>query len=176
MQDKNTRISGHLEGGAKQHPNSSRGDKRALFKRALCLGKTKSTVKVGSWSTVKPPSRRSDNRTLFCQNPREVAFEESVKRCSWRDTLTVSLVSPIVLCQNFFGLNHLTPPFRDFFPPPLLSLASTLSELKWAITSPKKGQAMQRCHEEQSARSKCARLSPLEFSVLLKLGCQKYSP
>ena len=48
--------------------------------------------------------------------------------------------------------------------PPLLSIASTLSELKWAITSPKKGQAMQRCHEEQSARSKGARLSPLDIS------------
>ena len=47
-------------------------------------------------------------------------------------------------------------------PPPLLSIAFTLSEWKWPITSPKKGQAMQRCHEEQSARSKCARLSPLE--------------
>ena len=68
-----------------------------------------------------------------------------------------------VLCQ-FFGLNHLTPPLNAFFSP-LLSIASTLStqsELKRAITSPKKGQAMQRCHEEQSARSKGARLSPLE--------------
>ena len=49
--------------------------------------------------------------------------------------------------------------------PPLLSIASTLSELKWAITSPKKGQAMQGCHEEQSALSKCARLSPLEWNA-----------
>ena len=31
------------------------------------LGKAKNTVKVGSWSAVKPPSRRSHNRTLFCQ-------------------------------------------------------------------------------------------------------------
>ena len=46
--------------------------------------------------------------------------------------------------------------------PPLLSVASTLSGLKWAITSPKQGQSMQRSHEEQSARSKGARLSPLE--------------
>ena len=59
----------------------------------LDLGKTKSTVKVGSWSTVKNPSRRSDNRTLFCQKPQEVTFEGPVKRYSWRDTLTVSLVS-----------------------------------------------------------------------------------
>ena len=57
------------------------------------LGKTKSTVKAGSWSTAKPPSRRSDNRTLFCQIPQEVPFEEPAKRYSWRDTLTVSLVS-----------------------------------------------------------------------------------
>ena len=57
------------------------------------IGKTKSTVKAGSWSTAKPPSRRSDNRTLFCQTPQEVPFEEPVKRYSWRDTLTVSLVS-----------------------------------------------------------------------------------
>ena len=48
-------------------------------------------------------------------------------------------------------------------PPPLLSIASTLSELKWAIASPKKGQAMQRCHQEQSARSKGACLSHLEL-------------
>ena len=57
------------------------------------LGKTKSTVKVGSWSAGKPTSRRSDNRTLFCQNQQEVTFEEPVKRYSWRGTLTVSLVS-----------------------------------------------------------------------------------
>ena len=30
---------------------------------------------------------------------------------------------------------------------------------------PKKGQAMQRCREEQSARSKGARLSPLELRL-----------
>ena len=57
------------------------------------LGKTKSTVKAGSWSTAKPPSKRSDNRTLFCQIPHEVPFEEPVKRYSWRVTLTTSLVS-----------------------------------------------------------------------------------
>ena len=61
-----------------------------------------------------------------------------------------------------FGLNHLTPPFHAFIPPPLLSAVSTLSESKWAIMSPKRRQATQRCHEEQSARSKGARLSPLE--------------
>ena len=65
-----------------------------------------------------------------------------------------------VLCQNF-GLNHLTPPFHAFFSP-LLSVAYTPSELKWAITSPKKDQAMQKYHEEQGARSKGARLSPLD--------------
>ena len=68
-----------------------------------------------------------------------------------------------VLCQ-IFGLHHLTPPVNAFFFP-LLSIASTLSELKWAITSPKKGQAMQRCHAEHSARSKGARLSPLDHNV-----------
>ena len=57
------------------------------------LGITKSTVKVGSWSTANPPSRTSDNRTLFCQNPQELTFEEPVKRYSWRDSLTISLVS-----------------------------------------------------------------------------------
>ena len=46
--------------------------------------------------------------------------------------------------------------------PPLLSIASTLSELKWAITSPKKGQATQKSGREQSARSKGACLSPLD--------------
>ena len=60
-----------------------------------------------------------------------------------------------VLCQNF-GLNRLTPPFHALLP----SIASTPSELKWAITSPKKGQALQGYHKEQSARSKGARLSP----------------
>ena len=39
------------------------------------------------------PFRRSHNRTLFCQNPQEATFEEPVKRYSWRDILTVSLVS-----------------------------------------------------------------------------------
>ena len=65
-----------------------------------------------------------------------------------------------VLRQNF-GLNRLMPPFHAFFPP-LLSSASALRELKWAITSPKKGRAMQRYHEEQSARSTGALLSPLD--------------
>ena len=64
----------------------------------VCIGKAKSTVKASSWSTVKPPSRRSDNCTLFSQNPPEVTFEEPVKRYSWRDTLTVSLVSLNVRC------------------------------------------------------------------------------
>ena len=68
-----------------------------------------------------------------------------------------------VLCQTF-GLNHLTPPFHAFLLRPLLSIASALSELKWTITSPKTGQVMQRCHEEQSARSKGAHLSPLYSS------------
>ena len=53
--------------------------------------------------------------------------------------------------------------------PALLSIDSLLNESKWAITSPKKGQAMQRYHEEQSARSKGARLSPLEkFTKILR--------
>ena len=65
----------------------------SFFAPPSILGNTKSTVKAGSWSTVKLPSRRSDNSTLFCQNPEEVAFEELAKRHSWRDTLTVSLVS-----------------------------------------------------------------------------------
>ena len=50
------------------------------------IGNTKSTVNSGSWSTIKLPSRRSDNRTLFCQNPEVAAFEELAKRYSWRDT------------------------------------------------------------------------------------------
>ena len=74
-----------------------------------------------------------------------------------------------VLCQTF-GLNHLTPPFHAFFSTPLLSIASLLSEFKWANASPKKGQAMQRCHEEQSARSKGARLSPLEKGLAERVG------
>ena len=42
------------------------GDSRESIRRKKkYLGKTKSTVKVGSWSAVRPPSRRSHNRTLF---------------------------------------------------------------------------------------------------------------
>ena len=66
------------------------------------LGKTKSTVKVGSWSAVKPPSRRSHSRTLFYQNPQEVTFQEPVKRYSWRDTLAVSLVSLTLLGRRYY--------------------------------------------------------------------------
>ena len=43
----------------------------AAFTGRCHLGKTKSTVKVGSWSTVKPSSTRSDNRTLFCRKAQE---------------------------------------------------------------------------------------------------------
>ena len=43
-------------------------------------GRTKSTVKVGlleyRWSLLQIYSKRSDNRTLACQNPQRVAFEE----------------------------------------------------------------------------------------------------
>ena len=74
----------------------------------------------------------------------------------------------IVLCQ-IFGLDHLTPPFHAFFPP-LLSIASRL--IKVGNQKPKKGPAMQRCHEEQSARSKGARLSPLDQ----KTGTRAHSP
>ena len=74
-----------------------------------------------------------------------------------------------VLCQNF-GLNRLTPPFHAFFPPlSSLLLPHTLSEFKWAIRSPKKGQAMKGYHEEQSARLKGARLFPLELGMLRKV-------
>ena len=49
-----------------------------------CLGETKSTVEVGllehSWTALQIYSRKSDNRTLICQNPQEVAFEEPVRR------------------------------------------------------------------------------------------------
>ena len=69
-----------------------------------------------------------------------------------------------VLCQ-IFGLNYLMPPFHAFFSPPPL-YCFLLGELKCAITSPKKGQAKQRCHEEQTARSKGAHLSPLDLSVM----------
>ena len=53
--------------------------------------------------------------------------------------------------------------------PLLLSIASALSEWMWAITSPKKDQAMQRCHEEQRARSKGARLSPLDVEPFMRI-------
>ena len=57
---------------------------------------------------------------------------------------------------RFLASTASRPPLMASFPPPSFSIASTLSELKWAITSPKKGQAKQRCHEEQT---KGARLS-----------------
>ena len=47
--------------------------------------------------------------------------------------------------------------------PPFLSVASTPSEVKWAITSPKKGQATQRCYEEQL--SKCTPRVPKECAL-----------
>ena len=98
------------------------------------LGKTKSTVKVVRWVPgvlFNPPSRRSHNRTLFCQNPQEVTFEEPVRRYSWRDTVTVSLVSltftdtsyistifgflaPLPSLEPFFGL---TPEYCGKRPP-----------------------------------------------------------
>ena len=65
-----------------------------------------------------------------------------------------TLSSPRILALTASRL-----PSMPSFP---LSIASTLSELKWAITSPKKGQTIQRYHEEQNARSKGARLSPLD--------------
>ena len=63
-----------------------------------------------------------------------------------------------------FGLSHLMPPFHAFFPP-LLSIASLLSEVRLT----KRSKAMQRCYEEQRARSKGARLSPLEGFAALAL-------
>ena len=65
---------------------------------------------------------------------------------------------------RFLALTTSRLPSMPSFPPPLY-IASLLSELKWAITSPKKGQATQRYHEEQSARSKGARLSPLDSKI-----------
>ena len=54
------------------------------------LGKAKSILKVGLleyFGTSSPDySRRSDNRTLFCQTSQEVAFEEPVKRHSCKDS------------------------------------------------------------------------------------------
>ena len=73
----------------------------------------------------------------------------------------VHVSNVLFVLYQIFGLNHLTPPSMPSFPS-LLSVASTLRELGWAIMSPKKGQAMQRRHKEQSARSKCERLSPLD--------------
>ena len=59
------------------------------------LSKTKSTVKVGSWSAVEPPPGGPITVLFSAKNHNKVAFEEPVKRYSWRDTLTVSLVSLI---------------------------------------------------------------------------------
>ena len=55
------------------------------------LGKTKSTVKVGSWSAVKPPPGGPITVLFSDKNHKKVAFEEPLKRYSWRDAL--SLVS-----------------------------------------------------------------------------------
>ena len=41
---------------------------------------------------LNPPPGGPITVLFFCQNPQEVTFEEPMKRYSWRDTLTVSLV------------------------------------------------------------------------------------
>ena len=78
-----------------------------------------------------------------------------------------------VLCQNF-GLNSLTPPFHAFFPTPILSIASTLSELKWAITSPKNGQAMQRYSGRKKAHQhKLFVLVNVQMALGQTAGCPR---
>ena len=79
------------------------------------------------------------------------------------DWPTCTFQTCTLFSARFWTLTTLRLPSMPSFPPSLLSIASTLSESKWAITSPRKGQAMQKCHEEQSARSKAARLPPLDF-------------
>ena len=81
------------------------------FVYVIILGKTKSTVKVGSWSTVKPPSRRSDNRTLFCQNPQEVAFEEVLLEGHLNRILGFSDIWVLLVCATFLEpfTGHGTP-------------------------------------------------------------------
>ena len=54
-------------------------------------------------------------------------------------------------------------PLRCLLSPPTPLCCFHTKRIKVGNHEPKKGQAMQRCHEEQSARSKCARLSPLEW-------------
>ena len=74
--------------------------------------------------------------------------------------------------DRFLALTTSRLPSMPFPHPALLSIASLLSELKWAITSAKKDQEIQRCHEEQSARSKGARLSALDSCLIKQQSCR----
>ena len=76
-------------------------------------------------------------------------FFLSYKRRQTRTFQTCTPFSARILALTSSRLPSM--PSKTF--PPLLPIACTLSELKWAITSPEKGQAMQRYHEEQRARS-----------------------
>ena len=104
---------------------------------------------------------RQISQSWYSKNPRHISADgpgcklevKGGQKCTFQPC---TLHSAIFLALTTSRL----PSMPSFLP--LLSIASLLSELKWAITSPKKGQAMQRCHEEQSARSKGARLSPIE--------------
>ena len=113
---------------------------------------------------------------IFCYPP------PLIKRGQTCTFQTCTLFSARILALTASRL-----PSMPSFPPPLLSIASTLIQVKWAITSPKKGQATQRYHEEQSARSKGARLSALDlgscgpgkltekgkFPKVLRGGCKR---
>ena len=120
--------------------------------------------------TTPPPSRANRLKPAIqqcltaCPNAvatfkvRKVAFDTLNKGSVTRGPMC-TFQTCTLFSARIFGLNCLTPPFHAFRPP-LLCIASLLNELKWAITSPKKGQALQRYHEEPSAHSKCACLSP----------------
>ena len=82
---------------------------------------------------------------------------------------TCTLQTCTLFSARILALTASRLPSHAFFPPPSSLFASTLSESKWEITIPKKGQAMQRYHEEQSARSKGARLSPLDMCLFYSL-------
>ena len=70
---------------------------------------------------------------------------------------------------DFLALTTSCPPSMPSFLP-VLSIASTLSELRRAIASPKKGQAMQRCHEEQSLGPPPPRVAAVKEHYLVQCG------
>ena len=125
-----------------------------------CQGKN-----VKHYSTVSAQGKKVKNRQKGDKHFRHFATNFARHQISgpfFRRGQTCTFQTCTLFSARFLALSTSPLPSMPSFPS-LLSIASLLSELDLAITSPKKGQAMQRFHEEQSAHSKGARLSPLDF-------------